>query len=78
MLTATTIYNRQLVVRGARTDMPVDGHGRSRNLQQTAESVHARLQSRACFSVYYYTKCVLLKAGCTTLKKKVCNIKFLR
>ena len=26
---------------------------------------------RAYFSVYYYTKCVLLKAGCATLKRKV-------
>ena len=31
----------------------------------------------AYFSVYYYTKCVLLKAGCATLKRTVCNIKFL-
>jgi len=30
----------------------------------------------AYFSVYYYTKCVLLKAGCAT--RKVCNIEFLR
>jgi len=29
---------------------------------------------RAYFSVYYYTKCVLLKAGRATLKKKMCNI----
>jgi len=35
-------------------------------------------QLRAYFSVHYYTKCVLLKAGCATLKRKVCNIKFLR
>ena len=28
--------------------------------------------------MYYYTKCVLLKTGCATLKRKVCNIKFLR
>ena len=27
--------------------------------------------SRAYFSVYYYTKCILLKAGCTTLIKNV-------
>ena len=27
--------------------------------------------------VYYYAKCVLLRAGCATLKRKVCNIKFL-
>jgi len=26
--------------------------------------------------VYYYAKCVLLRAGCATLKRKVCNIKF--
>ena len=32
---------------------------------------------RAYFSVYYYTKCVLLKARCATLKRKLCNIKFL-
>jgi len=36
------------------------------------------ISHRAYFSVYYYTKCVLLKAGCATLKRKVCNIKFLR
>ena len=30
---------------------------------------------RAYFSVYYYTKCVLLKAGHATLKTKTCNIK---
>ena len=30
---------------------------------------------RAFFSVYYYTKCVLLKAGRATLKTKMCNIK---
>ena len=34
--------------------------------------------SRAYFCVYYYTKCVLLKAGRATLKKKMCNIKLLR
>ena len=31
--------------------------------------------NRAYFSVYYYTKCVLLKAGRATLKTKMCNIK---
>jgi len=30
---------------------------------------------RAYFSVYYYTKCVLLKASRATLKTKMCNIK---
>ena len=29
----------------------------------------------AYFSVYYYTKCALLKAGCETLTIHVCNIK---
>jgi len=29
----------------------------------------------AYFSVYYYIKCVFLKAGCATLKRKMCNIK---
>ena len=33
------------------------------------------LRGRAYFSVYYYTKCALLKAGCETLKIHVCNIK---
>jgi len=33
---------------------------------------------RAYFSVYYYTKCVFLRAGCATLKRKMCNINFLR
>jgi len=33
------------------------------------------LTTRAYFSVYYYTKCVLLKAGRATLKTKMCNIK---
>jgi len=33
------------------------------------------IASRAYFSVYYYTKCVLLKAGRATLKTKMCNIK---
>jgi len=32
---------------------------------------------RAYFSVYYYTKCVLLKAHCATLKMKMCNINFM-
>jgi len=32
---------------------------------------------RGYFSVYYYTKCVLLKAGWATKKRKMCNIKFL-
>ena len=35
------------------------------------------LAVRAYFSVYYYTKCVVLKAGCSTLKRKLCNVKFL-
>ena len=30
---------------------------------------------RAYFSVCYYTKCALLKAGCETLKVHLCNIK---
>ena len=33
------------------------------------------LTTRAYFSVYYYTKCVLLKACRATLKTKMCNIK---
>jgi len=28
----------------------------------------------AYFSVYYYTKCALLKAGCATLEIDMCNI----
>ena len=32
---------------------------------------------RAYFSVYYYTKCVLLNAHCATLKMKMCNINFM-
>ena len=36
------------------------------------------VQHRTYFSMYYYTKCVLLKASCATLKRKVCNIKFVR
>ena len=36
------------------------------------------ITSRAYFSVYYYTKCVLLKAGRAALKTKMCNIKLLR
>jgi len=44
---------------------------------------HVRVQyrhtdyNRAYFSVYYYTKCVLLKAHCATLKMKMCNINFM-
>jgi len=34
--------------------------------------------ARAYFSVYNYTKCVLLEAGRATLKTKMCNIKLLR
>jgi len=34
-------------------------------------------RGRVYFSVYYYTKCVLLNAGCATLKRNVCNIKLL-
>jgi len=34
-----------------------------------------RDRRRAYFSVYYYTKCVLLKAGRATLKTKMCNMK---
>jgi len=33
--------------------------------------------NRAYFSVYYYTKCVLLKAHCATLKMKMCSINFM-
>ena len=33
---------------------------------------------RAYFSVYYYTRCVLLKAGCEILKTNMCNINFVR
>jgi len=33
------------------------------------------VKSRAYFSVYYYTKCALLKAGCERLKVHACNIK---
>jgi len=33
------------------------------------------LKIRAYFCVYYYTKCVLLKADRATLKTKMCNIK---
>ena len=35
------------------------------------------IANRAYFSVYYYTKCVLLKAHCATLKMKMCNINFM-
>jgi len=35
----------------------------------------ARQICKAYFNVYYYTKCVFLKAGCAILKRKVCNIK---
>jgi len=39
---------------------------------------HRSATCTAYFSVYYYTMCVLLKAGCATLEMKVCNIKILR
>ena len=35
---------------------------------------HVHHIARPIFSVYYYTKCALLKAGCETLKIHVCNI----
>ena len=40
--------------------------------------LHRYTHSRAYFSVYYYTKCVLLTADHATLKTKMYNIKLLR
>jgi len=42
------------------------------------ESTKSTPYGRAYFSVHYCTQGVLLKAGCATLKKKMCNIKFVR
>ena len=53
------------------------GQGSSPAIDRRSTAV-PRNQPRAHFSVYYYTTCLLLKAGCATLKRKVCNIKFLR
>ena len=56
---------------------------RSRNFrkavrQRSSGAIKEPPQNNAYFSVYYYTKCALLKAGCVTLQRKVCTIKFLR
>ena len=47
----------------------------SKHWDESTSSSTVRI--RAYFSVYYYTKCVLLKAHCATLKMKMCNINFM-
>ena len=47
-------------------------------LARSTSPCPSRAMPRAYFSVYYYTKCVFLKADCASLKSKMCNIKFLR
>ena len=51
----------------------------STNTCEAGAEIRSRATSgiRAYFSVYYYIKCVLLKAGRATLKTKMCNIKLL-
>jgi len=44
-------------------------------LRYLSRKQKATVVLRDYFSVYYYTKCVLLKAGRATLKTKMCNIK---